>query len=223
MVDRQMIEPAGQLIRDLRNRRVWSPGTLAEKAGISAETLRLAETGRRKRINFLTIAKIAKALGVRPETLIAGDAPRTRVLIKNKRESTAVIIGTRQLVVFYSRLIISTVETALDDHDTNRKHNQPPSELIIEDKEYIAELRHLVAELRRLNELLETVRSLNGKARKPVIDVKKHVDTFLNKWAGTIGVGTGLLTVGAMVALLNQLGVGDAVLEPIIKKLPGLR
>jgi transcriptional regulator with XRE-family HTH domain len=211
----------GQRIKTLRekNKAVGNrPSTirdLSKLAMVSVATMQGIERGR-IHADAAMLNRIATALNV----------PASALQIKKssyKLDDTEPKIGTirnKRQVLFYSKLIIYSLEDALSSID-GRHHNNPPSDLIIEDESYIAELRALVVELKRLNELLEAKKPPGrAAAKKPIVEVKKHLNTFLSKWAATVGVGAGVMTVGAMAALLHQLGASDIIFEQLSKRLP---
>lgn len=60
-------------IRDLRRSADWTQAELAERAGLATETISRIETGRRG-LSVASLCWIAQALGVRPQTLLEGQA-----------------------------------------------------------------------------------------------------------------------------------------------------
>ena len=54
---------------------MWTQVRLAEKAGVSPTTISGIESGRIGRPHFGTLRKLARALGVEPEELVAGGRP----------------------------------------------------------------------------------------------------------------------------------------------------
>ncbi|WP_316178104.1 MULTISPECIES: helix-turn-helix transcriptional regulator [unclassified Bradyrhizobium] len=216
MVDQKLIIDleVGERIRRIREQKKLHIGQVAYLAGVSVPSLRAMERGR-IRVQPKLLEKLAFAMSVEISALrvrkssykldATGSKPGT---IRNKRQ-----------LLFYSKIVIYALEDALQSV-SHRHHNHPPSELIIEDASYLDELRTLVSELKRLNDLLEAKRTKPNAAKKPTVEVKKHLNTFLSKWAATIGVGAGIMTVGAMTALLHQLGASDAIFDQIQKRLP---
>jgi hypothetical protein len=136
-----------------------------------------------------------------------------------------IIVRNTTQVLFYSRVVLTAVQDALD-YDPQRD-NHPPPTLRIEGVDYLKELRSLVIELRRLNDNLEEAKSASPKrfskptktVEKSAIDLRKHLNTFLNKYASTLGTGAGIVTVGALAALLYQLGIPETVFAQILKKI----
>jgi transcriptional regulator with XRE-family HTH domain len=206
---------AGERVHTLRVERRLTISDLAQHSGVSADTIAHIERGRHK-ARPETIYAIAKGLGVSFEAIV--EPP---VIPKRKLKSRVLMpvrIRSKTQVVFYSKLIVYALEEALDTTSHERHHNKPPPDLVVDDEKYLQELRNLVAELKRLNDLLET-HSLKSTPKKPVIELRKHLNTFLNRWAGTVGVGAGVMTLGAIAALLHQLGMDDAIFEQLQKKL----
>ncbi|SEN89946.1 hypothetical protein SAMN05443254_11388 [Bradyrhizobium sp. OK095] len=139
-------------------------------------------------------------------------------------QGTVVIRSVRQ-ALFHSRLVIAAFDEALE-YDVLRQHNEPPPLLLLDSPDYLDEIRKLVVELRHLNSYLETVRRFPKRRaedttvlRGPVASTKRHINTFLGRYASTLGHGAGILTVGALVTLLYQLGLPETVFEQLIRKL----
>jgi hypothetical protein len=86
------------------------------------------------------------ALNISPGELLELPAKKSR-----RAASRAVVVRSRKQVVFYSKLVILSIEDALEGAGKDRHHNHPPSDLIVDDDQYLQELRNLVAELKRLN------------------------------------------------------------------------
>jgi hypothetical protein len=134
------------------------------------------------------------------------------------------VVKRKTEVYFFSTLLITAFQEALD-YDPRRHHNEPPPALRLEDEDYLKEIRTLIGELRRLNENLENAANAETKpkpkrtiaprkaAEKSAIQVTKHVNTFLSKYASALGTGAAVLTFGTAGALLHQLGVpiGDLI------------
>jgi transcriptional regulator with XRE-family HTH domain len=129
-------------------------------------------------------------------------------------------IRSAKQVMFHSNLLIGAFEEALD-YDERRHHNSPSSALRLEDKEYLDELRRLVIELKQMNSFLADLSASKKAKGTPPIQLRKHLNTFLNKYASTLGHGAGVMTLGAIATLLYQLGAGDAVFDHLIKKISG--
>ena len=73
MEDERFVTPDGRAIRKFRKeKKVWAQQKLADKAGISVDTIKRAERGEDKQLSI--IAKIAVALGVEPAEIISGGA-----------------------------------------------------------------------------------------------------------------------------------------------------
>jgi transcriptional regulator with XRE-family HTH domain len=62
----------GRRLVAIRERRMWTQGRLAEEAGVSPTTVSGIESGRISRPHFGTLRKLAGALGVESEELVAG-------------------------------------------------------------------------------------------------------------------------------------------------------
>ncbi len=66
----------GRNLAGVRERRMWTQVRLAREAGVSPTTVSGIESGRISRPHFGTLRKLAGALGVGPEELLAADAAR---------------------------------------------------------------------------------------------------------------------------------------------------
>jgi hypothetical protein len=128
--------------------------------------------------------------------------------------STTPAIQNREAVLRYSRVIIDALQEA-HDYDILRRHNQPPTDLWMDDPAYLQELKNLIAELKRLNDLLERPRPSSREAKRAVSGLSKHFDTFLSNYAKGLGTGVAGLTIGAMAALLYQAGAGKDIIDTI--------
>ena len=62
--------PIAIRVRELREQRGWSQADLCRESGIRQATLSAIENERTKGIDFETLQKLAKALGVHPAALI---------------------------------------------------------------------------------------------------------------------------------------------------------
>ena len=62
----------GRNVAEIRALRMWTQGRLAEEAGVSPTTISGIESGRISRPHFGTLRKLARALDVEPERLVAG-------------------------------------------------------------------------------------------------------------------------------------------------------
>jgi hypothetical protein len=130
-------------------------------------------------------------------------------------------IKNRSQVIQYSRTLIAALNEVLD-YDRERHHNQPPPELLIEDADYLREIRNLVAELRTLNSFLESSRRPAKKTSQAVGRLANHFDNFLKSYGKSLGKGAGWLTIAVMASLLSQTGLGQDVVANILShaKLP---
>lgn len=172
------------------------------------------------------------------QDLLTRDQPRNGSV---RSSNGKVVVRSISQALFYSRVIVAALDEAIE-YDPARHHNEPPPSLRIDSDDYLKDIQALVFELRRLNEKLEAMKASTQASRrarkgqvkeKPeisekaversTVDVKKHLNTFLNKYASTLGVslgaGTGMLAVGGMAALLYQLGLPDTIFEQIMRKL----
>src|ERR671916_2199033 len=64
-------DTVGRKLAIIRERRMWTQARLAEEAGVSPTTVSGIESGRIDRPHFGTLRKLARALGVEPEELVA--------------------------------------------------------------------------------------------------------------------------------------------------------
>ena len=62
----------GRNLVEIRERRMWTQARLAGEAEVSPTTVSGIESGRIGRPHFGTLRKLARALGVEPEELVAG-------------------------------------------------------------------------------------------------------------------------------------------------------
>jgi predicted DNA-binding protein len=127
------------------------------------------------------------------------------------------VVSRKTQVIFFSNLLITALEEAIV-FDPKRHHNAPPPPLRLEDEDYLREIRALIDELKRLNSNLEDAAKATKKpnakrlpgprkaAEKSAVQVKQHINTFLNKYASVLGTGAAALTIGTAGALLHQLG-----------------
>jgi len=139
------------------------------------------------------------------------------------------IITRKTQVIFFSKLFITALEEAVD-YDPKRHHNAPPPALRLDDEDYLKEVRTLIAELKRLNENLEIAAKADTKPKpkrtpaprkaveKSSVQVSKHVNTFLNKYASALGTGAPVLTIGTAGALLHQLGVPFDLITKAVRR-----
>src|SRR5258706_14250267 len=124
------------------------------------------------------------------------------------------VITNKKLALQYSNIIIVALQEALD-YDPVRNHNERTPALYIDDAKYKDDIRALIGELKRLNELLER-KSLRA-AKKPAVNLAKHFDTLLGTYSKGMGWGLSGLTIGAIYALLNQLGLGPGIIGDIFR------
>jgi transcriptional regulator with XRE-family HTH domain len=67
------MEVSDTKLRRLRRERAWSIRELAQRAGVSTETIYSLEHGRREWAWPRTVRKLAEALGVKPKELMKGE------------------------------------------------------------------------------------------------------------------------------------------------------
>jgi hypothetical protein len=87
--------------------------------------------------------------------------------------------------------------------------------LRIDDTDYLIEIRNLIKELRRLNRLLTRKFPENHKTSNAVLDLQKHLDTFLHRFSVHLGTGAAGLLILTVAALLHQAGVGQDLLKEL--------
>jgi Arc/MetJ-type ribon-helix-helix transcriptional regulator len=155
-------------------------------------------------------------LNVGPESALGVDKDGQIILpFKKTKSKGRSIIRNKALIVRYSKLVIFALQEALE-YDPARHHNQPPPDLRIEDDEYLKEIRNLVSELQRLNDLLEDAVVHKAEAKRTVVNIAKHTNTFLDKYAGVVGKGAGYLTVGLLASILYQAGISSESVTKIL-------
>jgi hypothetical protein len=150
---------------------------------------------------------------------LAADATVLTKKSRARRSATngtqRLVIRNRQQLVGNSTLIISALQEALD-YDPGRHHNQPPPALRIDDANYFRDIRALIAELKRLNELLEKSRPQRGEPKRTIINVRKHINVFLENYVPLFARGTACVTVAAMAGLLHYAGVEENIVMGIL-------
>jgi hypothetical protein len=147
-------------------------------------------------------------------------------------DNDKVVLDSPQEIITFSSLIIAAAKEAIEYAETDRpgRNSQPPPLLPREyTPEYLQELRRLVVELERLNKTLEAAaaaptpqkrkRAATPAAKKSAVDVKRHLNTFLDKYAQSLGKGAAALTVGTVSALLVHFGVPADTFVSLIKSL----
>jgi transcriptional regulator with XRE-family HTH domain len=172
----------GPRIRELRLASGMSLREFSQETQIGRSTLARIEQGSSNRSD-VQILQIAEALRARGFQLYPDDDTPFYIPATAPRRSRVVLRSRRQ-VLFHSKLVIFALEGTLQKRAARQHHNRHPEDLIIDDDEYIAEIRNLVAELKRLNSLLQESRSLKAVPKKPVVNVKKHLNTFSKNGPG---------------------------------------
>jgi hypothetical protein len=68
----------------------------------------------------------------------------------------------------------------------------------------------------------KTTRREPKEASDAVVNLTRHLDIFLNRYAKSVAKGAGWLTIGVTASLLYQAGVGQDVIANILRhaKLP---
>lgn len=120
----------------------------------------------------------------------------------------------KKQVFIQSRVLIVSLEDAIS-YDPQTQHNQQQPELYVAlglDKPGTRiDVKALIDELKRLNELLESARAPTEDHNKTVIDLRKHLNSFLNAIAISAGTGAGLLILGVASSLLYHIGGKEVV------------
>jgi hypothetical protein len=177
------------------------------------------------KLNDLAAAQGTNKSALAREALAAYIERRDSASVRTKKGR--VVVKSVPQAIFYSRLVITAIDEALD-YDPARHHNQPPPDLWFDDRAYLDDIRNLVTELRRLNDNLLAIRSMaalsgpvtaQSEIEKSSDAAKKRLNLFLDKYTESVAKGSGWLTIGTIVALLVQLGVSESVLEKILKSL----
>jgi hypothetical protein len=192
--------------------RIGSGSGVGAARGVGASTA--AATGRSRS----TVHRL-KAEGIPSQSKIFPGTEVVQYPADNKRSRPKkIVIRNKRQVLIQSRILISALEEALDYRPTvgsNRSVPELRADLNLDDHQAQSEIRELVSELKKLNAFLEAAKRAMAVDRKNIIDVKKHLNTFLHSFANnfgkTTGVGAGLLTVGLAASLLYHLGAKEAV------------
>lgn len=72
------MSPLRLALREARDRAKMSQARLAELAGLRVATISDIERGRKGNVTLDVLDRLAKALGVKPAELLAGDQPTKR-------------------------------------------------------------------------------------------------------------------------------------------------
>jgi hypothetical protein len=140
--------------------------------------------------------------------------PRSKSTTRTKTKQSAII--NRVEVIRQTKVLIIALQEALD-YEPVRGHNQRPPVLWNDDPSYLKDVEALVVELRHLNSLLEAKRPRKKEAERAVIDLTRHLDTFLKNYAAWFGRGAAALTVGSIASLLHYAGLDPTAVWSIIK------
>jgi hypothetical protein len=145
------------------------------------------------------------------------------VVVKNARARgrKAVVIGNKEQLRFQTLVLITALEKAVDYQPRPQSNDPAPElyrDLALEKPANLRVFKALLAELRRLNALLEKaiVKSTQVKStQKPVVEVRKHLNTFLGSFAKSAGTGAGWLFIGVAATILYNTGYFDpSILVP---------
>jgi hypothetical protein len=129
--------------------------------------------------------------------------PRKQIIIKDKRQA-----------LLHSYALIRALEEAIGFNPARHGNRSPPelrSELDLDNAQSRSDITELIAELKKLNAFLETSGKPRSDNKKDIIRLKKHLNSFLQNYAKTVGTGAGYLTLGAVANLLISLGGGEVV------------
>jgi hypothetical protein len=140
--------------------------------------------------------------------------PRSKSTARAQTKQSAII--NRVEVIRQTNALIIVLQEALD-YDPVRGHNQSPPVLWSDDPSYLNDVKALVVELRRLNSLMEAKRPRQKEAKRAVIDLSQHLDTFLKNYAAWFGRGAAALTVSSIAGLLHYAGLDPTAVWSIIK------
>jgi hypothetical protein len=154
--------------------------------------------------------------------LIKPDASQLRITshspdvkIARARGRKAVVIRNKKQLQFQTVVLIAALEQAIG-YQSRPQSNDPAPELYrvlaLENPANLRDIKALVAELRLLNDLLEKaiVKSTQVKStQKPVVEVRKHLNTFLGSFAKSAGYSAGALVVAVAATILHDTGYLD--------------
>src|SRR5262249_55967422 len=116
--------------------------------------------------------------------------------------------GTVGIVLLQSTVLVKALEEAVE-YDPGRHHNQPPLLVLkIDASGLYLDIRELIDELKKFNANLEASKWPSATER---VNLKKHLNTFLEKYIGGLGTGASVLTIGLVGSLLAYLGAPDIV------------
>jgi hypothetical protein len=160
-----------------------------------------------------------------PSTPGPGEEPEKRrsrrAQSRAKASKTSGTVSTRRKnEALQQVLVLITAFEEVLAYDPGRQHNQPKPALWIDSPEYLQTVRELLHELRQLNELLQAPLPPKRAASRKAGIIQRGAETFVIKYAATLGVGAATLTLGAVVVLLNSLGLPiDAAIGGFFRKL----
>jgi hypothetical protein len=131
--------------------------------------------------------------------------------IARARGRKAVVIRNKKQLQFQAGLLIQALEQAIG-YQSRPQSNDPAPELYrdlaLEKVANLRAVKALVVELRRLNDLLAKSKQVKS-TQKPVVEVRKHLNTFLGSFAKSAGTGAGVLVIGVAATILHNTGYLD--------------
>jgi hypothetical protein len=130
---------------------------------------------------------------------------------RRKQAARSATIVNRAGVVVKANILIIALQEVLD-YDPARNHNQPAPALWRDDPSYRKDVTTIIFELRQLNSLLETKRPQKKEASRLMTSIGRHFDKFFQSYASWLSKGTAVLTLGAVLSLLEHAGLG---LDPV--------
>lgn len=119
----------------------------------------------------------------------------------------------RMHILLQLRGLLASFED-VESYDPKRHHNRPPPPLWIEDENYVRNVGAVLAELRTLNGFLEKEEK-SPQPEKAVGLLMTFTKKFVEEYAGQLGKGIGMLTVGALFTLLLHYGVPKELVEAV--------
>jgi hypothetical protein len=133
---------------------------------------------------------------------------------KKPKSASQIVIRSKKQVLVQSRILITALEMAVA-YDPLTQHNQSKPELYVDlglDKVgALNDIKELIAELKKLNGFLATLKKPTKYDEQNVIDLRKHLNTFLNAGAVVTGGGAGLMMLGLVSSLLYHIGGKEVV------------
>jgi len=136
--------------------------------------------------------------------------------VARARGKKAVVIRNKKQLQFQAGLLIQALEQAVNYQPRPQSNDPAPElyrDLALEKVANLREVKALVAELRRLNDLLAKSKQVKS-TQKPVVEVRKHLNTFLGSFAKSAGTGAGLLVIGVAATILHNTGYLDPSILP---------